>query len=900
MAGQESKKVRKARSQRNPKGKSVKSLEAGFARRTAETKAKPQEKPAATRQLSDKLSDKLISDKLISDKLISNKQISKEQAGKRQISDELSGKTASASKQIARTKRSEQSAGDSKRGGKKAGKQQVDERPEAIRLKAGAETLADQPAKTSPARLASPTAGGEHKKVEIVKARPLEIHYTVAHVVPGRLRLKLEDLRHDPDFANHFRGFLMELPGLQAVRVNPWCASAIVEYDPQKVNLSAILDRLDQGGVWSAIPHVEVLSGQAGRKSALVNWLAQVVDTVERLAPAIVQLGVGAAAFAAAFLQMPSAVTNTLVAASVAPILARALDTAVEDKKVGVDALDGIAAVVMLASGRTVAAGFMTMLIGLGEFIRELTAQRCKKIIADLLGLAGRSAWIVRGKKRVCVPAEQVLVGDVVVVYPGDMIPVDGVVISGEAEVNQSSLTGESIAVEVATGDRVFAATVVVEGKIYLLCDAVGKNTRAGMVIDMVESAPIHETKVQNYAALLADRLVMPVLVGSLVCLGVTRNIQRALSIVIFDFATGVRIAAPTAILASMQRAGHHGILIKSGGALERLATVDAILFDKTGTLTAGHPHVTEVVSLNAVPKERMLELAAAVEQRLQHPAARAIVHYAGHHQLKVLERAGSEHMRGMGVRAQVDGEEVIVGSRRMMEAEQIDIRPAQQAEAEILSRGQSMAYVAINGQLAGVIAYADQLRPEAPLVIKNLRKRGIKEVIMATGDNEAPARAMAHASGITNVLSGAFPEQKAEMVKKLKDRGFTVAVIGDGINDSPALAHADVAISLHGGTDAAREHADVILTDDDLRRLPEAIDIARGAMSLVKQNLTFISVPNGAGLVLAALGMIGPAGATLLNNGSAIVAAINSLRPLYSSQWVLNEQEAASPGSKA
>jgi Cu2+-exporting ATPase len=547
----------------------------------------------------------------------------------------------------------------------------------------------------------------------------------------------------------------------------------------------------------------------------------------------------------------------------------------------------------MLASGRTVAAGFMTMLIGLGEFIRELTSQRCKKIIADLLGMAGRSAWIVRGKKRVCVPADQVCVGDVVVVYPGDMIPVDGVVISGEAEVNQSSLTGESMAVDVGPGDKVFAATVVVEGKIYLRSEAIGKDTRAGLVIDMVQSAPIHETKVQNYAAVMADKLVMPVLLGSVGCFAVTRNIQQALSLVIFDFATGVRIAAPIAILASMQRAGHHGILIKSGGALERLASVDAILFDKTGTLTAGQPHVTEVISLNSVPKERMLELAAAVEQRLQHPAARAIVHYAGHHNLQVLERADSEHMRGMGVRAQVDGVEVIVGSRRMMEAEGIDIRPAQKVEADLLTRGQSMAYVAIEGELSGLIAYADQLRPEAPEVIKTLRHRGVKEIIMATGDSDGPARAMAHASGITNVLSGAFPEQKAEMVKKLKERGFTVAVIGDGINDSPALAHADVAISLHGGTDAAREHADVILTDDDLRRLPEAIDIARGAMSLVKQNLTFVVVPNGVGIALAALGLIGPAGATLLNNGSAIIAAINSLRPLYHGQWSSIETKA-------
>ncbi|SRR5579875_276700 len=751
----------------------------------------------------------------------------------------------------------------------------------------------------SPQRASLPQPGGAEPRTRLTveKGGDVTVRYALRHVVPGRVRIRVEELAHDGEFGKRLRGLLMAEPGVTSVRVNRWCASAIITYDTSRSTLGQIIDRLDRGGVWSAEPYVE--PPETGQKAPppLVAFLSRVVEAIEKLTPAMVQCALGAAAFAAALLEMPLAVTNALVGLSVAPIMGRALDTAVKEKRLGVDALDGIAAVMMLASGKTVAAGFMTALIGLGEFIRELTAQRCKKIIADLLGLAGRSAWIVRGKKRVCVPADQVCVGDVVVVYPGDMIPVDGVVISGQAQVNQASLTGESMPVEIVTTDKVYAATVVVEGKIYLRCEAVGRDTKAGMVIDMVKSAPIHETRVQNYAAVLADRLVMPVLLGSVGCLMVTRDVQRTLSILIFDFATGVRIAAPTAILASMQRAGHHGILIKSGGALERLSQVDAILFDKTGTLTAGEPHVTEVVTLGTLPRERMLELAAAVEQRLQHPAARAIVRYAGHQNLNVLERAESKHMRGMGVRAQVDGLDVIVGSRRMMEAESIDVRPAQKSEAEIQARGQSMAYVAIDGQLSGLIAYSDQLRPEVPAVIKALRRKGIKEIIMATGDNDAPARAMAHAAGINNVLSGAFPEQKAELVAKLKERGFTVAVVGDGINDSPALAHADVAISLHGGTDAAREHSDVILTDDDLSRLPEAVDIARGALGLVRQNLTLIAIPNGVGLALAAAGLIGPAGATLLNNGSAIIAAINSLRPLYSGQWVPAEKQIAGPG---
>jgi len=715
-----------------------------------------------------------------------------------------------------------------------------------------------------------------------------QIRYAVLHTLPGRVRLRVRELRDRPELAGRLTVLISSLKGVECVRLNRWCANLVITFDRQLITLGQILDLLDGGGVWTAEPEVVE---EPVRTLAKQSWLSRVIFWIERFAPAAVQCALGAGAFLAACLEMPSLIVNGLLAAAVAPIAGRALSTAVSERRIGVDALDGIAAVLMITNGKLVAAGFMTALIGLGEFIRELTAQRCQKMIADLLGLAGRSAWLVRGKKRVCVPADQVQVGDTIVVYPGDMVPVDGIVISGEAAVNQASLTGESMPVEVSRGSRVFAATVVVEGKVYIKCEAAGRDTRAGLVVDMVRSAPIHETRVQNYAAVMADKLVLPVLLGACVCLAFTRNVTRAMSIVIFDFATGIRIAAPTAILASMQRAGHHGILIKSGGALERLAKVDAILFDKTGTLTAGEPHVTEVITMNGLATGRVLELAAAVEQRLHHPAARAIVRHAGHHELPHLDRARSVHMRGMGVRASVDGLSVLVGSRRLMESEKVDVRQAHSAESTVRARGESLAYVSVNGELAALIAYSDRLRPEVPEVIGTLRRRGVKEIVMVTGDNEGPARAVARSVGIADVMSGAFPEQKAELVRQLKDRGFTVAVVGDGINDSPALAHADVAISLHGGTDAAREHADVILTDDDLRRLPEAIDIARGAMRLVRQNLSLVAIPNSAGLVLAAAGLIGPAGATLLNNGSAIVAAINSLRPLYSNQWSSAEQ---------
>jgi len=326
--------------------------------------------------------------------------------------------------------------------------------------------------------------------------------------------------------------------------------------------------------------------------------------------------------------------------------------------------------------------------------------------------------------------------------------------------------------------------------------------------------------------------------------------------------------------------------LIKNGAALENLAGVTAIVFDKTGTLTSGEPKVEQVSRFNGRSEDEVLALAAAVEMRLHHPAARAIVKAAQQKGLVIPERTESKFSRGAGAKANVGGIEVVVGSKNMMITEGIQIDETREAESQATTLGESVSFVALDGKVAGLIRYRDKLRPEVASAMKALRKLRVKKLVMATGDTEQAANRIAQSCGITDVIARAFPEDKATLVKRLKAEGHTVAVIGDGINDSPALAYADVAISLHGATDAARNSADIILTDDNLERLPEAIRIARSAMSLIKQNLAMAVLPNGAGFALAGLGMIGPAGATILNNGSAIAAAFNSLRPIYSNTW--------------
>jgi Cu2+-exporting ATPase len=703
------------------------------------------------------------------------------------------------------------------------------------------------------------------------------------------LRLKIHGLRRNFRQISASLDSLADLNGVRSIRCNGWCDAAVVEYDPHTLSESQLLESIEE---LSAMPYVAPTCGgnDAVAVSRIrtienplpVRWLRQAILFIENILPCGLQVAIGAAAFIAPWLQVPSLVSKLLLVASSTPIACRALRTFIDERKFGIDALDGTAAGLMIVHGNLAEAGFMTGLIALGELIREKTAQRCEKLVTDLLGMSGRSAWLVKGKKRVCVPADEVKVGDTVVVYPGDMIPVDGTIIDGEAAVDQSTLTGESMPVELAEGTMVYASTVVVEGKIYVRCEATGSQTKAGLVLQSIEAAPIHETNIQNYASSVADKAVMPIFLAATACFIVTRDVGRLMSMLILDFCTGIRIAAPTAILSSMYRAGRRGILVKSGAALERLSSVSAIVFDKTGTLTSGEPKVEEVSRFNGRTEDEVLALAAAVEMRLHHPAARAIVKAAQQKGLMIPERGESEFMRSMGVKAMVDGHEVIVGSKTMMTSAGIKIDETRERELHARKLGESLSFVAVDGQVAGLIRYSDRLRPEVTKAIADLKKLGVKKLVMATGDSEEAAERIAACCGINDVIARAFPEDKAALVKKLKDEGHTVAVIGDGINDSPALAYADIAISLHGATDAARHSADVVLTDDDLSRLPEAVSIARGAVSLVKQNLVLAVAPNAGGIAAAAAGLLGPAGATLLNNGSAIGAALNSLRPLY------------------
>jgi Cu2+-exporting ATPase len=482
------------------------------------------------------------------------------------------------------------------------------------------------------------------------------------------------------------------------------------------------------------------------------------------------------------------------------------------------------------------------------------------------------------------VGVKRLAVGDRIIIEAGGRVAADGIVESGAAMIDEKALTGESVPCERKAGDRVLAASVVVEGQIVVQVDRVGTDTTAAKIVQILEGAGAKPMTLQRDTEKVADKLVMPTfgVAGAAALLG--GQIDRMTSVLITDFGTGIRIAVPTAALAAMTAAARQGVLVKGGQFLERLSKVDAIVFDKTGTLTGGAPEVFEVVATGELPAREVVALAASAEARQGHPIAEAIRRHAVALGVTVPEaELGSERYTiGAGLSARVDDRLVLVGGLRMMRREEIAVTGAALA---VLDRhrgsGASSLCVAVDGELAAVIGYADEPRPESRGVVEALKADGRRLVVLMSGDANAPVQSVAQRVGVDRAYGELLPEDKARHIKELQREGRTVAMVGDGINDAPALAVADVGISLEGGTDVALETADVVLLEGGLSKLPDAFHVADRAMRHVHRGLALVIVPNAVAIALGAAGLLTPGMAAAINNGSTILAALAGLEPL-------------------
>jgi Cu2+-exporting ATPase len=705
---------------------------------------------------------------------------------------------------------------------------------------------------------------------------------TIRHFIPGRVRLHIPSLCRRRSLAEAALAWLRARPGIKGARVNYDCASLVVEYDvAQEMLLRAMIGRLQLMSVGELRALVAAVEAPPQPPAVPGGGRLDGTQSLLRRVPLVLPTLSVALAFSAN--PVVRAINLPLMLWNAYPIALRAWRVWQREGRLNVDFLDTLAVVASLMQGNPMAGAIVTWLIKLGDWIRDLTAAGSRRAIRELLEFQVKTAYVVRSGAVVSIPAAELAVGDEVVVYPGAMVPVDGDIIDGNALIDQKTITGEGLPVTRGSGDPVFAATVLREGQLTVRATRVGGDTTAGQIVRLVESAPIGDTRMQNHAERLADRLVVPELVLATGTAVLSADFDRFLSLVIVDYGTGIRVAAPTAVLSSMTHAARAGIIIKSGRHLERLAEVDTIVFDKTGTLTRGTPAVLDVLTYqDHITSGHLLGLAAAAETKLQHPVAEALRTKAKELKVNIPPCDETQYRLGLGVEGQVNGYYLHVGNERFMRQSDICVRKTAADRTALDEQGLSCLYIAVDGAVAGLVPYSDQIRPESRSVLQRLRAMGVKDTVMLTGDNAVVARAVSRRLGLTRHFAEMLPADKAAAIQELQRNGNVVAMVGDGINDSPALSFADVGIAMKHGAEVTHESAHVVLMEDSLWKLVKAVEISKNAVSLIKQNYAIVAALNTLALALALPGgLITPTTTALISNGSAILATLNGLRPI-------------------
>jgi Cu2+-exporting ATPase len=679
------------------------------------------------------------------------------------------------------------------------------------------------------------------------------------HALPGRLRLRVHEISETD--LSRLAAWIGQRPGVGRATASPATGSILLLYDVQATTADAIVEaaRASSAKEWPPPP-----APPAPRKEVVRAMFNTAV------------LGVAASGAA------PPLVSAALVGATGIPAVRRAA-RALREKRVNVDVLDVAAIGISLGTGQPVTAAVITWLLGLGDLILERTSDRARAAISRLTKVDVLYAWLVRGDRIERVRARRLKPGDRIVVYAGEQVPADGVVAAGAASVDEKALTGESVPRSRRAGARVLAASVLLDGQITVNVTRAGVDTTAAKIVRILEGAGAKPMTLQREAERVADCVVLPAIALALGAGVVAADLARTTSVLITDFGTGIRIAAPTSALSAMTVAAREGVLIKGGQFLERMSKVDAIVFDKTGTLTEGSPRIVGVTRVGGLDERAALALAAAAEARQGHPLAVAIRRRAEADGAPVPDQAPRSHayIVAAGVSAEVEGRRVLVGGERLLRARGVPLDGARAVAKAQRGRGESSVFVAVDGRLELVLAYADVVRDETLVVLDALRAGGRREIVFMSGDAPSTVDAVADRLAIERRIAGMLPEDKVNGIKDLQRAGRTVAMVGDGINDAPALAVADVGISIKGSTDVALETADVLLVEGGLAKLPRAFELAEDGMANVRRGLGIVIAPNAVAIALGALGLIGPGAATLINNGSTIVAALAAAAPL-------------------
>ena len=552
-------------------------------------------------------------------------------------------------------------------------------------------------------------------------------------------------------------------------------------------------------------------------------------------------------------------------------------------RKIEVPVLDATAIGVSIARNNMNTAGSIMFLLGIGEILEEWTHKKSVDDLARSMSLNVGKVWLCQGEQDILVSTSDVKAGDLVRVHMGNIIPFDGTVVSGEAMVNQASLTGESIPVQKNAEGIVYAGTVLEEGELVMRVDQTNGSSRYEKIVTMIEESEKLKTSMESKASHLADKLVPYTLLGTGLTYALTRNATKALSVLMVDFSCALKLAMPISVLSAIREASLHNITVKGGKYLEAMAEADTIVFDKTGTLTKANPTVVDVVSFNGQDSDELLRIAACLEEHFPHSMAKAVVDAAAEKNLEHEEvHSEVEYIVAHGISSMIDGQKVVIGSHHFVfEDEKCTVDPEKMGTFNSLPPEYSHLYMAINNRLAAVICIEDPLREEAAAVIRLLKMAGIGKVVMMTGDSDRTAKAIAKKAGIDEYYSEVLPEDKANFVEKEKAKGRKVIMIGDGINDSPALSAADIGISISDGAEIAREIADVTIGADNLYEIVTLKALSNSLVKRIDKNYRFIVSFNAGLIVLGITGIIPPTMSALLHNGSTLAIGMKSMENL-------------------
>lgn len=687
------------------------------------------------------------------------------------------------------------------------------------------------------------------------------MRFKIEHEIRGRVRLHICQKRMTCRQADQLEYFLTKLNGVISVKVVERNQDVVICYSDNREEMLRAIQRFSYEKAEAPESYLQ----NSGREMNGEYWEKMVNHVVLHYGKKI-------------FLPLP--VRTFLTTLKSVKYIWKGVRTLAKCR-IEVPVLDATAIGVSMLRGDFSTASSVMFLLGFGEILEDWTHKKSVDDLARSMSLNVSKVWLITEDSEVQVGTDEIKPGDRVRIHMGTVIPFDGIVTEGEAMVNEASLTGESMPVAKHESSYVYAGTVMEEGELTIRVKEISGSTKFEKIVTMIEETEKLKSAVESKAEHLADRLVPYTLAGTALTYALTRNVTKALSILMVDFSCALKLAMPISVLAAIREANAHHITVKGGKFLEAVAEADTIVFDKTGTLTKAQPTVVDVVSFNGDSKENLLRLAACMEEHFPHSMAKAVMDAAKERGLTHEEMHSKvEYIVAHGISTMVDGRKAIIGSHHFVfEDEKCTIPVGKEELFRNLPEEYSHLYLGIEGKLAAVICIEDPLRPEAPEVVKALRKAGFTQIVMMTGDSDRTAKAIATRVGVDKYYSEVLPEDKAKFVEEAKAQGRKVLMVGDGINDSPALSAADVGIAISDGAELAREIADITIGADDLSVMVTLKEISNGLMDKIHKNYRRIVGINGSLIALGVTGVIQPTMSALLHNTSTLLIGMDSMK---------------------